>query len=226
MQFSQTTRNRRRFAASGAWLSAITAVAILPLVLTGTASAAPVQLADKSTQTVSDDGWNLSLTANELTVDSVPNLATTPFTREGFVSAKVTGRITGEGTVPVKTGYIEQGLQIGCQVDVSSGLAVGLGFSIGPTAGVTISGIPGANLGVSASVSPSIQTTLVPGTITTVPLGKKNLEGSRGSIDADAIHVKIDACYGPVTVRTYAQLSVSTPTADNSLFVYSDPTWL
>ncbi|WP_242459668.1 MspA family porin [Rhodococcus sp. MS13] len=31
---------------------------------------------------------------------------------------------------------------------------------------------------------------------------------------------------GPVTIRSYAQLSVSTSTSDNTLFVYSDPTWI
>ena len=43
---------------------------------------------------------------------------------------------------------------------------------------------------------------------------------------AENVHVKVDACMGPVTIRSYAQFAVSTATADNSVFVYSDPTWL
>ncbi|OKA09146.1 hypothetical protein BS618_31265, partial [Rhodococcus erythropolis] len=89
-----------------------------------------------------------------------------------------------------------------------------------------ISGVPSANVGVNASVNPSIQTTIAPGTITTIPLGKKDLEAAKASITAENVHVKVDACMGPVTIRSYAQLAVSTATSDNSLFVYSDPTWL
>ncbi|MDQ0280364.1 hypothetical protein J2S65_000690 [Rhodococcus fascians] len=142
------------------------------------------------------------------------------------MSAKVTGTVAGAGDSAVKTGYIEQGLQIGCQIDVSSGLGLGLGFSFGPSVGVSISGVPSANIGVNASVNPNIQATIAPGTITTIPLGMKNLETSKASITAENVHVKVDACLGPVTIRSYAQFAVSTATSDNSVFVYSDPTWL
>ncbi|MFD4785318.1 MspA family porin [Rhodococcus qingshengii] len=36
-------------------------------------------------------------------------MATTSFTREGFVSATVTVTVTGQGDTAVKTGYAEQG---------------------------------------------------------------------------------------------------------------------
>ena len=196
------------------------------LAFAGSASATPTALPDKFASTVTDDGWTLDLAATKLSANPVPNLATTAFTREGFVSAKVTGTISGSGNSAVKTGYVEQGLQIGCQIDVSSGLGLGLGFSLGPSVGVSISGVPSANIGVNASVNPSIQTTIAPGTITTIPLGKKDLEAAKASITAENVHVKIDACMGPVTIRSYAQFAVSTSTSDNSVFVYSDPTWL
>ncbi|MDV8006856.1 MspA family porin [Rhodococcus sp. IEGM 1318] len=196
------------------------------IAFTGAASATPTALPDKFASTATDDGWTLNLAATKLSANPVPNLATTAFTREGFVSAKVTGTLSGAGNSAVKTGYIEQGLQIGCQIDVSSGLGVGLGFSLGPSVGVSISGVPSANVGVNASVNPSIQTTIAPGTITTIPLGKKDLEAAKASITAENVHVKVDACMGPVTIRSYAQFAVSTATSDNSVFVYSDPTWL
>ncbi|MFE5790232.1 MspA family porin [Rhodococcus erythropolis] len=159
--------------------------------------------------------WTLDLAATKPSANPVPNLATTAFTREGFVSAKVTGTISGAGNSAVKTGYVEQGLQIGCQIDVSSGLGVGLGFSLGPSVGVSISGVPSANVGVNASVNPSIQTTIAPGTITTIPPGKKDLEAAKASIMAENVHVKVDACMGPVTIRSYAQFAVSTATSDS-----------
>ncbi|WP_438472680.1 MspA family porin [Rhodococcus erythropolis] len=196
------------------------------IAFAGAASATPTALPDKFASTVTDDGWTLNLAATKLSANPVPNLATTAFTREGFVSAKVTGTISGAGNSAVKTGYVEQGLQIGCQIDVSSGLGLGLGFSLGPSVGVSISGVPSANIGVNASVNPSIQTTIAPGTITTIPLGKKDLEAAKASITAENVHVKVDACMGPVTIRSYAQFAVSTAVSDNSVFVYSDPTWL
>ena len=62
------------------------------LAFAGTASATPTALPDKFASTVTDDGWTLDLAATKLSANPVPNLATTAFTREGFVSAKVTGR--------------------------------------------------------------------------------------------------------------------------------------
>ncbi|WP_209448138.1 MspA family porin [Rhodococcus qingshengii] len=226
----ETTRaqtGRRRIGrAVGACAAASAALMAGSLAFAGTASATPTALPDKFVSTVTDDGWTLDLAATKLSANPVPNLATTAFTREGFVSAKVTGTITGSGDSAVKAGYIEQGLQIGCQIDVSSGLGLGLGFSLGPSVGVSISGVPSANIGVNASVNPSIQTTIAPGTITTIPLGKKDLEAAKASITAENVHVKVDACMGPVTIRSYAQFAVSTAVSDNSVFVYSDPTWL
>ncbi|MDZ7914312.1 MAG: MspA family porin [Rhodococcus sp. (in: high G+C Gram-positive bacteria)] len=223
----RTLRGKRRIGKAVGASAAVTSVLIASaLTFAGTASATPTALPDKFASTVTDDGWTLDLAATKLSANPVPNLATTAFTREGFVSAKVTGTISGAGDTAVKTGYIEQELQIGCQIDVSSGLGLGLGFSLGPSVGVSISGVPSANIGVNASVNPSIQTTIAPGTITTIPLGKTDLEAAKASITAENVHVKVDACMGPVTIRSYAQFAVSTATSDNSVFVYSDPTWL
>ena len=221
-----TMRGRGTFKAAGACAAVSVALMVGSLAFAGSASATPTALPDEFASTVTDDGWTLDLAATKLSANPVPNLATTAFTREGFVSAKVTGTISGAGSSAVKTGYIEQGLQIGCQIDVSSGLGVGLGFSLGPSVGVSISGVPSANIGVNASVNPSIQTTIAPGTVTTIPLGKKDLEAAKASITAENVHVKVDACMGPVTIRSYAQFAVSTAVSDNSVFVYSDPTWL
>ncbi len=112
------------------------------VVFAGSASATPTALADKFASTVTDDGWSLDLAATKLSANPVPNLATTAFTREGFVSAKVTGTIGGQGDSAVKTGYVEQGLQIGCQIDVSSGLGLGLGFFARPVCRCEYFGCP------------------------------------------------------------------------------------
>jgi hypothetical protein len=205
--------------------SVVTSVAAGVVMLGGSgfASAVPTALESKADSKTTDDGWVIGVKASELSANSVPNLALTQFTREGFFSSKTTGTITGRGTSAVRTGYIEQGLQVGCQVDVSSGVTVGLAASIGPSVGVSVTG---PNAGVNANVGPSVSTQIKPGTITTIPLGKKTLEGAKASVTTSNLHVKIDGCLGGVSIRSYSMLAVSTSASDDSLYVYSEPTWL
>ncbi|MFI1913782.1 MspA family porin [Nocardia sp. NPDC020380] len=118
----------------------------------GSAVADPV--ADKYRQTVTDDGWTLAVTKTAENLDRWPNLASSPVSREGFVSLKAIAEVNGKGSQPITGGTITLGYQIGCAVDVSSGLTLGLGFSIGPNASVTISQFPGVNRDMtSAKVS-------------------------------------------------------------------------
>ncbi|MFB8004987.1 MspA family porin [Nocardia sp. NPDC056000] len=208
-------------------LTAVLAASItatLPVLGTGTSQADTV--ADKNRVVDTDDGWQLSITKTSENLDRYPNLAATMFTREGFVALKAVAEVRGTGTQAISTGTVALGYQIGCQVDVSNGLALGMGFSVGPNASVTISQFPSVSVGASASVSPNISTTLKPGSIATIDFGTKPLAGPRASITADGIEVKIDACMGPVTLRSYATARISTPTADNTVTVYGDPIWL
>lgn len=186
-------------------------------------SATPTPLESKAQTVTTDDGWDLTVEASNLNVNPVPNLAGSMFTREGFVSGKVTGTIAGEGTAPVRTGVIEQGIQIGCGVDVSNGATLGLTASLSPNVGITMAG-PSA--GASVTAGPNVSLQVKPGAITTIPMGEKVMEGPRAAISANNMHVKIDGCWGEVTVRTYAMVAVSTATSDDSVYVFSDPTWL
>ncbi|WP_228836960.1 MspA family porin [Nocardia brasiliensis] len=182
--------------------------------------------ADKNRVVDNDAGWQLSVTKTRETLDSYPNLAATMFTREGFVAVKATAEITGTGRQPVTAGALSLGYQIGCQVDVSNGLTLGMGFSVGPNASVTISQFPAVTLGASASVSPNISTTVKPGGITTVEFATKPLAGARASIAVDQVQIKVDACLGPVSLRSYATARISTPEADDTVSVYGDPIYL
>ncbi|MVU81407.1 hypothetical protein GPX89_29715 [Nocardia sp. ET3-3] len=190
----------------------------------GSASADPI--ADKYRQAITDDGWTLSITKTSENLDRWPNLANSPVSREGFVSLKAITEVTGSGGQPITSGTVTLGYQIGCAVDVSSGLTLGLGFSIGPNASVTISQFPGVTIGGQAAVNPNISTTLKPGAISTIAFGSKPLAGPRGSITAEQVEIRVDACAGPVTIRSFATAAISTPTADNNISVYGDPIWL
>ncbi|GEM25778.1 MspA family porin [Nocardia seriolae] len=192
--------------------------------MAGSAGADPI--ADKSRQTVTDDGWALAIAETNENLDRWPNLANSPVSREGFVSLKAIAEVSGRGTQPITTGTVTLGFQIGCAVDVSNGLTLGLGFSIGPNASVAISQFPGVTIGGRAAVTPNISTTLKPGAIATIAFGWKPLAGPRASVTAEQVEIKVDACAGPVTIRSFATAAVSAADADNNLSVYGDPIWL
>ncbi len=91
---------------------------------------------------------------------------------------------------------------------------------------VTISQFPAVTLGASASVSSNISTTVKPGGITTVEIRTKPLAGARASIAVDQVQIKVDACMGPVSLRSFATARISTPEADDTVSVYGDPIYL
>ncbi|MFE9580631.1 MspA family porin [Nocardia sp. NPDC006044] len=196
------------------------------LLYSGQGIASADAVADKSRVVDTDDGWTLTVTKTSENLDRYPNLAATMFTREGFVSLKAIAEVTGKGKQPVNAAVVSFGYQIGCQIDVSSGLTTSLGASFGPNASLNISYPPSVSLGVNASVSPNVSTTLKPGSIATVEFGKKALASGRASIAMDQVEVKVDACMGPVSLRSFATATMSTPTADNTTTAYGDPIWL
>lgn len=202
----------------------LTVMLLTGVYVAGSASADVA--ADKYRQTVTDDGWTLAVTKTGENLDRWPNLVSSPVSRAGFVSLKAIAEVTGRGGQPITAGTVTLGYQIGCAVDVSNGLTLGLGFSIGPNASVTISQFPGVTIGGQAAVTPNISTTLKPGAIATIAFGSKPLAGARASITAEQVEVKVDACAGPVTIRSFATAAISTPSADNNISVYGDPIWL
>ncbi|GAA1463381.1 MspA family porin [Williamsia maris] len=175
--------------------------------------------ADRAVTKVTDDGWRVTATKSHEHVRSVPPLNQSPWTREGFLSLKAAGGIAGAGSSPVTAGTVTGGFQVGCNTDVSSGATIGIAG--GPNATLNISYPPA--LGVGASVQPSISSTLKPGTITDIPLGTKKLAAARGAITTDGIHIRVDGCLGPVTLRSYVTVAISTPANDNTINVYGRP---
>ena len=103
-----------------------------------------------------DDGWRLIVTIENITIQSVPNLAATPTTREGYVTATATAKIERTEPGPVKCraeepppetspdlsclrgGSLRLNAMTGCQWDASSGLVINPNPTVaGPAAGVT-----------------------------------------------------------------------------------------
>ncbi|WP_374212691.1 MspA family porin [Rhodococcus tibetensis] len=82
--------------------------------------------------------------------------------------------------------------------------------------GVSVSASgPGVNAGLSGTVGPIFSTTIKPGQIVDIPLGDKPLSGRAASSRVTDLHVAVDACGGPATMRLIAVTSVSSPSADD-----------
>jgi hypothetical protein len=189
--------------------TAILSVALLPGA--GIASADPVTLPDVTRLGDTDDGWRLGLSMTQIRINAVRNMASTPFTKEGFVSAKIQVSVEGDGRMPVNSGSMVIGVQLGCQVKLDEGLDLGVGNQVD-----VVADDPFVNL------SPSIGIDLRPGYIRTVGLGTKRLKGRTGIISVQDAHVQIEGCGGLVSVRMFASAQISTDTSDDSLNVYGD----
>jgi MspA len=197
------------------------AVALLSLA-DGVAAAEPLPVADVTQSADTDDGWHLSAALTRMTINSVPNMAATAFTREGFVTGRAAATIDGNGGVAVNSGTLVMGLQLGCQVDLSEGGSVGAdadaGINPGFNNGENLLNVlgPYADIGVNGSIN------LLPGTITNLGLGKKELKGRTGEIVVHDAHVKVDACGGQVSVRFFATAMIDTDKSDDSVNAYGD----
>ncbi|MFT3660935.1 MAG: MspA family porin [Gordonia sp. (in: high G+C Gram-positive bacteria)] len=79
---------------------------------------------------------------------------------------------------------------------------------------------------IGGQLMPSISTTLRPGTIADVPFGSKQMAGALAGIELDGVHVKVDGCLGPVAVRAYTRVVISTAANDTTVHVYGKPHYL
>lgn len=185
------------------------------------ADADPVPIEDVTQSADTDDGWHLSASLTRMAINSVPNMAATAFTREGFVTGKVAASIDGNGSSAVNSGTLVFGLQLGCQVDLSEGGSIGGDIDAGINPGFSSSNELSA-LGPYADIGGNASINLLPGTITNLGLGKKALKGRTGEIVVHDAHVKVDACGGQVSVRFFASVMIDTDKSDDSVNVYGD----
>jgi hypothetical protein len=188
----------------------------------GVAAADPLPVADVTQSADTDDGWHLSAALTRMTINSVPNMAATAFTREGFVTGKAAATIDGNGAAAVNSGTLIFGLQLGCQIDLSEGGSVGGDADIGINPGFTGGSNLVSDFGPYADLGGNVSINLLPGTITNIGLGKKSLKGRTGEIVVHDAHVKVDACGGAVSVRFFASVMIDTDKSDDSVNAYGD----
>ena len=148
-------------------------------------------------------------------MEPVASLTGAPTSREYLVDGTFNGAITGGGKTKLAGGSLEAGYQIGCgitQDDIESITSVGI------TPGIGIPFISGTALPdhahAVASTSRS-RSTLKPGTVNIVPVGKKSFKGTNPRVSITGFRIKIDGCAGQSFIRSYATLTSSTDNTDD-----------
>ncbi|MFZ0832009.1 MAG: MspA family porin [Mycobacterium sp.] len=163
------------------------------------------------------DGRTLTVVAKDETQLPVPPLTTSLASRDWLVGATFTG--TGMGTA--KGGTLEAGYQIGCGIEMDKVKLIG---SIGlGTSGTSIGGTGATQLlptGFTVPIQGQIEVDPRPGTVTSVPVDKKEYKGNSTRVTVRDIHIKIDNCVGASSLRSYAVLTSSNGDTDDVVAYY------
>jgi MspA len=175
--------------------------------------AGPIPSAPPGTLTT-PDGWVLTVSGKDESMEPVAALTGSPTSREYLVDGTFVGAISGSGSTKLAGGSLEAGYQIGCgitQDDVE--FITGAGF----TPGLAIPFVSGTILPVQLglSVSEQIKIDLKPGTVNIVPVGKKSFKGAAPRVSITGFRIKIDGCAGQSFIRSYATLTSSTDNTDD-----------
>jgi MspA len=204
-------------------------VVALMTVGDGVAAADPMKIPDVNQYVDTMDGWRLNASLTDVTINPVPNMAATAFSREGFVSGRATEVIEGTSSVPVKEGTLILWVQFGCQIDLRAGGYFGSTMTnlLGSSLNIgDIFGAPAVAAGVvpSQSLNPNMQVNLRPGNIYRAPLATKDFASptKKVHINVRDTQVKVDGCGGPVSVRLVATGRMSTNSSDDWVNAYSD----
>ncbi|WP_307787180.1 MspA family porin [Mycolicibacterium mengxianglii] len=212
---------RRRVTLTGP-LFAVVSIAVACSSI-GLARAEVSQMAPHSRDRTTADGWSLSVSLSGEAINVVPNLAGAQNSREAFVTLSAQANIDGASSNPITAASFVAGYQVGCQIDVSQGLQIGGTGLLAGSLSADVGAAPGVQLGGTDSLGGYLQTNLQPGVITSLPMGNMVLARNLGRLDLQDVHLKVDACGGPVTVRSYATMAVATDVAQTQLSVYGDP---
>jgi hypothetical protein len=125
------------------------AIAVLAVVFTAcdVAVADPQAMPAHNEAKTTRGGWRLDLTLANETVNPVPNLAAAANSREAFVNFEATAVASG-GNTPMAESMFIAGYQLGCQIDVSSGVQLGGAAAIAPSASLGVGSEPAASAGI------------------------------------------------------------------------------
>jgi len=174
---------------------------------------APIASASPGTLTT-PDGWVLSVSAKNESLEPVASLTNSPWSREYLVDGSFQGAVTGSGTTKLAGGTLEAGYQIGCGITQDDIESISTATAI---AGI---GLPFATgtifpLILGAQVGQQIKIDLKPGSVNIVPVGKKSFKGTTTHVNINGFRIKVDGCAGQSFIRSYATFTSSTDNTDD-----------
>lgn len=177
------------------------------------APAAPIASASPGTLTT-PDGWVLTVSARNESLEPVASLTNSPWSREYLVDSSFEGTVTGAGKTKLSGGTLEAGFQIGC------GITQAELESVSGVTGIAGIGLPFATgsifpLILGAQASQVLKIDLKPGTVTIVQVGKKSFKGTKSHVNITGFRVKVDGCAGQSFIRSYATFTSSTDNTDD-----------
>lgn len=193
-----------------------------------------IDMPPQSTMRHTDNGVKIvTLTSGEK-IFPLSNIASSNDTYEFYLDLNARAYITARHKVSLDQAKLEVGYQVGCQISLASGWEIAGGID-GKLYGHNNSNIKndisaqvGVN-GVNASANGYTQGGLDqfgdlvggtqgmyrPGTIVNVPMEhitlRKMKYGYQSKVSLKRIHLKIDACGGPVKLRSYTLLRAEIP---------------
>ena len=181
------------------------------------APGAPIASASPGTLTT-PDGWVLTVSARNESIEPVASLTNSPWSREYLVDSSFEGTVTGDGKTKLAGGLLDAGYQIGC------GITQDALESISGVTGIAGVGLPFATgtifpLILGAQASQVLKIGLKPGTVNIVQVGKKSFKGTSARVTIRDIHIKVDNCVGASSLRSYAILT-SSNTDDDDIVAY------
>lgn len=174
---------------------------------------APIASASPGTLTT-PDGWVLTVSARNESIEPVASLTNSPWSREYLVDSSFEGTVTGDGKTKLSGGVLEAGYQIGC------GITQDALESISGVTGIAGIGLPFATgtifpLILGAQASQVLKIGLKPGTVNIVQIGKKSFKGTTAHVNITGFRVKVDGCAGQSFIRSYATFTSSTENTDD-----------
>ncbi|MFT4085739.1 MAG: MspA family porin [Gordonia sp. (in: high G+C Gram-positive bacteria)] len=199
-------------------LLGVTAALVAGVAIVGEAgpvSAAPMRFKDRQVTKVSADGWKVTAVKSGEQLSVVHPLDNASTSKEGFLSLRGAGEISGAGTSPVLSGTVTTGFQISCGGRLDSGT---VGISAGPTAQFSASWPPAAVIGAQAMGN--ISANLRPGSIETVVLGSRPMAGKRAGISVNGVEIRVSGCISTVAIRSYTTVAIQTGEEDTTVNVY------
>lgn len=178
------------------------------------------------------EGLTIDLTASKLSVEKIAPLDSSPLSAQARLSSNVHAALKGVDGKKVKA-TVEVGYKVGYPVsapgkatitthtpDLSLTGGVKLGLKPGADAtGISI-GDAGVDLGASSTVIPAsdIQFEVAAGKIEKVSLAKFALTKPVADVVLSGIEMEVTGAIGPVSVRPFAQITVTT---ESGVYVYS-----